>query len=419
MLDALIALLKEIVRSLFAIGGISPAGFPTVAEPPAAPSFDVVQDLLRSLLNLLRSIFSSNKSRTHGLWERFVGSLRTNLGPLACLLSGGVVLVGCIVNAGIWFKSHDAENALAAQILLAGAGVFYVPLLSLRFNRSGRRILAAIVEAVAFFSIILWLTWILGNSIWNLRIGYAGLLVTLLIGGGHAVAWYRDKTLERVKGDSTASDVRPHLTVIHSFFSDELIVYASVPVGLGMGLLLGLAHETKRQIVFHGIQWMAGFFALSLAWFIANSFWRMGSPLLRFADPKLKIVPLGTDVAYAISELRKVYLYDSFHNATLLVSFLALGLSISQIYVEKSWWLQAFAAIVLVFIQIPFVAGQSALQDLALGNIGGWGRAKLLNEMKEGLPLFPKVEFLAAIISSGSAGGLVWSLGEKLIKGSE
>jgi hypothetical protein len=200
---------------------------------------------------------------------------------------------------------------------------------------------------------------------------------------------------------------------------DELIIYASLPLGLGMGLILGIGHETKLEIVFHGIQWMCGFFAATLAWFLASSSWRMANSVLRFKDSPLGGTALSEDIAYALSELRKVYLYDSFHNSTLLVSFVALAISISHIHIERSWWIQAIAAAVLVFVQIPFIAGQSALQDLLLGSTGGWARAKLLGEMKEGVPLFPKIEFLAALLSSGSAGGLIWSLGEKLIKGAE
>ena len=419
MWDELIALLWQLIRSLFAAGGISPVAVPTLATRPAAPSFDLLEDLLHSLWNVLRALFSPQKSRTRGSWKQFVDFVRANLGALVCHLAGGAALISCVVNAFLWFRRNGAENAFAAQLLLAGGSFFYVPVLSLVFNRSDHRIAAAVLECFAFLALIAWFTWMLGASLLNVQIGYAGLLVMLLIGGSHAATWYRDKTLARVEADKTAEDVWPHLPLIHTFFKDELIIYASVPLGLGTGLILGLGHETKRQIVFHGIQWMAGFFTVSLSWFVASSFRRMGDPLLRFDDPKLRSVPLGADVAYALSELRKVYLYDSFHNVTLLVSFVALGMSIWQIHIERSWWIQVLAGVVLLFVQIPFIAGQAALQDLVLGNVGGWGRAKLLGEMKEGLPLFPKIEFLAALISSGSAGGLVWSLGEKLIKGAE
>ena len=374
---------------------------------------------MSSLWDVLRSIFSLKQPRTPGVWERFVGLLRANFGALVCLLFAGAALIGCAINAFFWFRRHKAENALAAQLLLAGGSIFYVPLLSLRFNRSDHRIIAAVIECVVFFSLIVWLTWILGNSLWNLRVGYAGLLVMLLIGGGHAVTWYRDKTLTRVEADKTAEDIWLHLPVIHAFFKDELIIYASVPLGLALALILGLGHETKHQIVVHGIQWMCGFFAATLGLFLVSSSRHMANAGLHFEDPKFSGVTLSTDVAYALSELRKVYLYDSFHNATLLVSFVALGLSFWQVHIERSWWIQVIAGVVLVFVQIPFIAGQSALQELVVGSTGGWNRAKLLGEMKEALPLFPKIEFLAALLSSGSAGGLVWSLGEKLIKGAE
>jgi hypothetical protein len=139
----------------------------------------------------------------------------------------------------------------------------------------------------------------------------------------------------------------------------------------------------------------------------------------------LHLVPTETEhnVAYAVSELRKVYLYDSIHDAMLLVSFLALALRLGQVlicknpvcflsllpcfgaeHIEKGWLLGGLTAVVLVLNQLPFMLGQRGLHLLVLDTLEGWSRAETIAKIKEGLVLFPKIEFLAALFSTDTAG---------------
>lgn len=124
---------------------------PTLATRPTVPSVEILADLLGSLRDLLRSIFSRKGSRTKGPLGIVCELLASESWALVCLLSGGAALIGCRPKRFCGSKGTDLQNSLQAQVLLAGANIFYVPLLSLVFNRGDHRFIAAIVECLSFF----------------------------------------------------------------------------------------------------------------------------------------------------------------------------------------------------------------------------------------------------------------------------
>jgi hypothetical protein len=397
---------------------------PTLPPPP--PSF-------KELFRLIRS--GSKPSASTKDW------LRKYRGPIACLLSS---LLALVVFLGSWSSESQSPSpgkSLATQLMLAATMITFVPTVLLPFNREKHRVVIGTIEALAYFLTIVLLAVLRGHSVWNAWIGYAGLLVALVVGGGHLVEWYRNHILTRVRNDTTAVKVHTDLAKIDDFLRDEQSIYLSVPIGLASGLFIGWAkHLEPWAVIMVAVQAMAFLFVVALFVFLLKLFRRMWDPILRFDRTLKKTIATEVEhnVAYAVSELRKVYLYDSIHDAMLLVSFLALALRLGQVLIDKNpvcflsfgrcpgvaeidkgWLLGGITAVVLVLNQLPFMVGQSQLHDLVLDNLEGWSRAETIAKIKESLVLFPKIEFLAALFSSGTAGGAVWSLAEKLIKGGE
>jgi hypothetical protein len=367
--------------------------------------------------------------------------LRKYRGPVACLLSTLLALAVFVYSLVLQFRSPSPIRSLTTQLMLAATMISFVPTLLLRVDREKHRWAVGTIESLAYFLTIVLLAAWRGHPIWNAWIGYGGLLVALIVGGGHLVEWYRDEILTRVRNDTTAVKVHPDLDKIDDFLRDEQAIYVSVPLGLAIGLLIGWGKQLEpRAVIIVAVQAMFLLFVVTLILFLLKLFNRMRDPILRF-DPGLKIIiPLETEhnVAYAVSELRKVYLYDSIHDAMLLVSFLALALRLGQViidknpvcflalvpcfgaeHIDKGWLLGGLTTVVLVLNQLPFMVGQRGLHLLVLDKLEGWSRAETIVKIKEGLVLFPKIEFLAALFSSGTAGGAVWSIAEKLIKGGE
>lgn len=416
--------LAYLLLSLLRLSGLTVAPPPNFQRVASLPSF-------KELLIALRDGSSSAASI-----ERW---LREYRGPAACLLSAVLALVVCVSSWASSFRSPSPGRSLTTQLMLAATMVSFVPTLLLPLNREKHRWAVGTIEALAYFLMIVLLAVWRGHSIWNAWIGYAGLLIALVVGGGHLVEWYRDDILTRVRKDTTAAKVHSDLTKIDNFFHDEQFIYVSVPLGLASGLLIGWwKHLEPWTVIIVAVQAMAFLFVVTLLVFLLKLFHRMWDPILRFDQGVKKTIPteMEHNVAYAVSELRKVYLYDSIHDAMLLVSFLALALRLGQVQIgknhvcflsfglcsgaaqiDKGWLLGGLAAVILVLNQLPFMVGQRQLHLLVLDKLEGWSRAETFAKIKESLVLFPKIEFLAALFASGSAGGAVWSLAEKLIKG--
>jgi hypothetical protein len=402
---------------------------PTLALPPVLPAPPPFKEFLR----LLRS--GPGLSVPTDEW------FRTNRSSLACLLSSALAFVVGIVTLISSFRLTSLGRSLTAQLMLAATIITFVPTLLVPFKRQKHRWVVGTIEALAYFLTIVVLAKLRGHSIWDTWIGYAGILIALVVGGGHLVEWCRNEILTRVRNDATAAKLHPDLTQIDNFFNDEQVIYVSVPLGLAIGLFIGWwKHLEPWEVIIVAVQAMSFLFVVTLFLFLLKLFNRMRDPILRFDQELKRIIPTEVEhnVAYAVSELRRVYLYDSIHDAMLLVSFLALALRLGQVpigknpvcflslvpclgaaHIDKGWLLGGLTAVVLVLNQLPFMLGQRGLHLLVLENLKGWSRAETIAKIKEGLVLFPKIEFLAALFSSGTAGGAVWSIAEKLIKGGE
>jgi hypothetical protein len=122
-------------------------------------------------------------------------------------------------------------------------------------------------------------------------------------------------------------------------------------------------------------------------------------------------------LAIMSTELRKLYLYDSTHNILLMFLFIYSTLIIYGITVELKTLILAMLISILFFSQFPYVFGQYLLHQKALEGYEGKPRADLDTDLKKYAALYPTSHFLAALLTSGTAGGLAFFLLDNFIKG--
>jgi hypothetical protein len=113
------------------------------------------------------------------------------------------------------------------------------------------------------------------------------------------------------------------------------------------------------------------------------------------------------NIACTVADVRKIYLANSTHNASILV---AMALVISAVVFRHTGYVSTAvtaAAIVTIFGQLPYMIGQAAMYDALLVSYEGLQRAQVSEKLHRYAPLFPKLDFLKALSATGTAGGLL------------
>src|SRR6266851_944133 len=316
------------------------------------------------------------------------------------------------------------------QMLLLGAVVCLIPTLASWIVRRGSYAVLVVVESAVFVAAFVGFgLWLFGPAALGLWILYAAALVLIIEAGSRFVMWRKDVTLKRLKGGATFKSIQPDAETIEKMARYEVALYIPAPVGLLLGTIFGLLlHQTTLQIIELCVQIALFLAALVLLYFLGIGFLRMSDPLFKtipVASPeiikpgrkrkKAAQLPEGQDQQYIdlacdVSALRTVYKYDALHNAILLVAFVLVSLKIWQVPIGLPWLFISLLLGTRVFSEIPYTIGQYLLHNRILEQYQGGKYAEMAKKLQDYAPVFPPLPFLAALLTSGTAGGILYAL---------
>jgi len=366
------------------------------------------------------------------------------------VLVGIVVLVGLSLLLFNW--QGGAGLLFAGQMLLLTVAICLTPTVSYHLTKRQGRIARVVVETLLFITLFLAFGyWLVGSIVFGVWIVYATILVLLIETGGHFVEHHKVATLNRLSRSVSFKHVQSSAEALEKLFHSELVLYISVPLGLVSGTTVGLIRsQAPGVILILCLQIVLLLASLVLLFFLVNSFAQMRDPLfkttqtyspkianewmveregfigkigrvLRFLVPSPKPETVDQeqkdlDLACMVADLRKVYLYDAVHNVILLVAFAAAVLGLWGISIDVKWLIASLVGLSLLFNQLPFVLGQSALHKKVLERYEGTKRADIAEKLKKYSPLFPTSDFLAALFTTGTAGDVLYVLLDNFIK---
>jgi len=335
-----------------------------------------------------------------------------------------------------------------AQIGLLTATVCAVPTIASKVAGEQRRFARMALQILLFVSLIVgFALWVLGTSAMGIWIVYAVGLVLVLEVGGHVNQWYVESTLGRLSDSAVANLIATPRSAIEKMFHHESILYVSVPLGLVAGTIAGLLRQQSPQdiigLCLHIV--LLGASAV-LLWFLLYACVRMADPLFSRAHVIYPMIanelrrertgrsgtgltviapdtPTETgnqeqkdfDLASVVTDLRKIYLCDALHNLILLVAFAAVLLSLWGLNIDVKSFVVAAAGGAVIFNQLPFMVGQLRLRGEVLKNYRNSKRIDMAGQLKAYAPLYPTLEFLVALVSSPTAGGVLYVLCSNLI----
>jgi hypothetical protein len=368
------------------------------------------------------------------------------------LLSFALALIVVIGGASLLllFRLRGSAALLfASQMALLTVAVCLTPTIAYHLTKRWGRLARVVLETTLFMALLLGFgVWLFGVSAVGIWIIYAIGLILILEAGSHLVERYKVITLKRLPRSVAFIDLKKDAEAIESMFHSELTLYIPVPVGLIVGTIVGLIRNQRPQeIVVFCLQLVLVLASLVLIYFLLVAFSRLSDPMFRttsYPPPTVteekrdgffgllgkvwRLLAPATksdedqkqksDLALACmaTDLRKVYLYDAMHNVILLVAFLAVALGLWNIVIAPEWLIAILIALGLVLNQLPFVIGQSALHGKVLERYDDVERSDMAEELKKRAPLFPVLDFLAALFTTGTAGGFLYLLFEQFLK---
>jgi len=361
--------------------------------------------------------------------------------------------IGLLVGLSLLFNWQGSARLLfVSQMLLLIIAICLTPTAAHHLTKRQGRIARVVVETLLFIvSFIAFGYWLIGGTVFGIWIAYAAVLVLLLEIGAHFVDYHKIVTLKRLSRSVSFKHVQSNAEALEKLFHSELVLYVSVPLGLTAGTTIGLVRgQTPGVVLVLCIQIVLLLASLVLLFFLVKSFAQMRDPLfkttqtyspkianewmverkgfihkigrvLRFLVPSPKPETVDQeqkdlDLACMVADLRKVYLYDAVHNVILLVAFTATVIGLWGIHIDVRWLIASLIGMSLLFNQLPFVLGQSALHEKVLERYEGTKRADIAEKLKKYSPLFPTSDFLAALFTTGTAGGVLYVLLDNFIK---
>ena len=313
-------------------------------------------------------------------------------------------------------------------------------------NRAAR----TVAESALFVSLFVAFSyWVFGSRGLGSWIGYAAALTLILEIGSRLVERYVQATLNRIIRNVSYRDLMTDARSVEKMFRGELVLYLPVPAGLVIGTVVALLENWGPSAALRfSIELVLALASLVLLFFLITAFARMTDALFRedavssvsLAEGPVRSGALGSlgkifrffvpspqvdqdgqeqkdlSLAYMISDLRKAYLYDSAHNVILLVSFAFIMAAMSKISIGIQWVVLALVGLGFIFGQLPYIIGQSLLHEKILDRYEGVKRAEVAEQLRKNAPLFPTVYFLAALFTTGTAGGLLYFLMDQFLR---
>ena len=115
-------------------------------------------------------------------------------------------------------------------------------------------------------------------------------------------------------------------------------------------------------------------------------------------------------LACDVNGLRTIYKYDALHNTILLVAFILVMIKIWLVPIDLPWVIASLLLATLVFSEIPYAIGQYLLHNRILEQYTGGKYAEMAKKLQGYSPVFPPLPFLAALLTTGTTGGILYTL---------
>jgi hypothetical protein len=362
-----------------------------------------------------------------------------------------LLLIGVIAGASLllfWWRG-SAGLLFASQIVLLTVAVCLTPTIAHHLTKRWGRVARVVLETTLFTALLLGFgVWLFGVAVVGVWIIYTIVLILILEAGSHLIERYKVITLNRLSRSVAFKNLQSDAEAVERMFHNELTLYIPVPLGLIVGTIVGLIRNQRPQeIIVFCLQLVLLLVSLVLIYFLLVAFSRLSDSMFRTShvpSPRVSeekrdgllghigkvfrlLVPRpksekedqeqnDLDLACMVTDLRKVYLYDAMHNVILLVAFIAVALSLWNIVIDTKWLISSLIALGLVVNQLPFVIGQSALHEKVLERYEGLKRSEMAEKLKKHAPLFPTLDFLAALFTTGTAGGVLYFLLDQFMK---
>jgi hypothetical protein len=343
-----------------------------------------------------------------------------------------VLSAGALVLSTVWSLFHLSRSAswkLTFWICLTSALVTLLPIVSKLFFGARPRLGIVFEAGVLAVSLILFARLTLHLPLvhrWSLC---ALLLILLLSWGGHGVEMLHDsigRRLTREWDESPGSHemdegrkklVQTHLDRMQRYFIGELIIYSALPIGTMLGLSFCWASAVDfanpLAVVSICLNFVFGLAGSILMWFLASSFIRMISPVLRLPNLQHSDLETGApatlDWACILTDYRKMFFYDAILNTALVLAF---GVFEWFLWNKKAFSVDNPKFVVVVLVssivlnEVPYLIGQKRVQRLLTSPYRGWEKGLRMKEVEENIPLVLKFEFIAALVGEASAGGI-------------
>ncbi|GEM_PF-2822908 len=348
--------------------------------------------------------------------------------------------------------SGGTQMLLAGQMSLLTVSICLTPTIVRKLTQHRGRVSRVLFETTLFSSILIGFSlWIFGASGLGSWTVYVLGVLLVLEAGSNIIERYMVRTLNRISHVAAYRSLRNDAQTVQKMFRNELILYISVPVGLVAGTIIGLVNNwTTQATVLLSIQIVLLLASITVFAFLTIASVRMSDPIFKeghvivptaseesvagrkgFVGSFIKVLrvlvpPSRTnkneqeeqDLTLAIitTELRKAYLYDSTHNAILLFAFALIILELGHIPIDTKWMVTALLGLILFMCQLPYIIGQSLLHEKVRDRYEGLKREEMAENLRKKAPLLPTVDFLAALFTTGTAGGVIYYLLDQFIK---
>jgi hypothetical protein len=330
----------------------------------------------------------------------------------------------------------------AFQMLLLTTVICLIPTLVSWIVRRGSYAILTVVESAMFVAAFAGFgIWLFGATALGTWILYAAALVLIIEAGSRFVVWRKDTTLKRLKDGTSYKSLEADRGAIEKMARYEVALYIAVPSGLILGTIIGLIRrQSSLHIIEFCVQVVLFLAACVLLYFLVIGFLRMSDPLFKTipaavpdiaksrrkgkkaanapalmqADQDQQYIDFATDV----SGLRTIYKYDALHNTILLVAFILIVIKIWLVPISLSWMIISLLLGTLVFSEIPYAIGQYLLHNRILEQYTGGKYVEMAKKLQDYSPVFPPLPILAALLTSGTAGGILYALLNQIVQNS-
>jgi len=355
-----------------------------------------------------------------------------------------------LVGSGAFFKlafPYGGKISFASKLTLMIIVLIVSPFFVNFFLEGKSRIQAAIVQAfLSTFIIAGFSYWFVGSAGIGMWIVVLFSLLIVLIVGTEILNALQEKIEARLSNSKSY----PLSTVEVRRLKESMeyhILLRSLPLGAMIATGYGWATgRNDAEILASIIPIILGIIILLLLFIMIVSANIMSKSLILF-DPNaqkpsiveasnrsfwrglttwIKIpVPVHTvsrqdhsqnlDMAYLVADLRKIYFFDAVHNSTLLLGFFFSLLSAASMkLITQNWVWVVLAGLLILFIfcYLPFSIGQYRLHETIIDSakVEGLKRKELKKALAEASPLYPQLDFIGALLATGTVGGILAGL---------